>query len=222
MLGEPPQNTHTRPADKLQSQDGPFGKGRLVLNFNPVRIDWFYQSGKEALLLEELPFLGGFPEDGKVFFALMQKWLGICPPIRRMAFGAVLMELGADRVAVNKKLASYLPNVSLDTENSNDFFYQINRPTKSGSKISGLEINRLAKWSSVALIVGGIKIGPEGITQDQISPAAKMVHLCQLELDINTSLDYKKAITKSRTKQVFNELLSIGQKLAENGDEKLK
>lgn len=151
LVGEPPEAKISRPRKGGQQEEGIFEGRKLVLVVEPSRIDWLlipadHQDGE----MGDIPTIGSFPEALDAFSQLMLRWfaLGTCPPVRRLAFGAILLQPVEDRQTGYRQISAYLPSVRLDPEGSSDFSYQINRPRDSTSGISGLRINRLSKWSS--------------------------------------------------------------------------
>ena len=78
-----------------------------------------------------------------IFAKVMNVWLKDCPPIIRLAYGAVLLEPVSDRRAGYKR--SYRGNIlrpiQID-DSSSDFFYQINRPRTLQD--SNESVNRLS------------------------------------------------------------------------------
>ena len=88
-------------------------------------------------------------EKSDEFVTLMSRWLEFDtgPSLRRLAFGAVLLHPAENRVEGYRKIQPYLQHVTMQPEESSDFLYQINRPREAEVAISGLQINRVSKWS---------------------------------------------------------------------------
>ena len=112
-------------------------------------------------------------------------------------------------------IANYLPNVKLDPIGSSDFLYQINRTRNSQLGISDLEINRLSKWSVVKRGLARIDILPEA--RVSLFPSSETFS-CRLELDVNTSGDYKNDIPSEKLADVFHELVDFAKEIALKGD----
>ena len=132
----------------------------------------------------------------------------------RFAFGAILDLPVVDKVAGYQILARILPNIPIDTENSIDFLYQINRPRMSNT-VPGLSINRLMKWAVVRL--GLIKFGvrPDGQT---LSTNLPYQFACRLELDISTDAEFSGDFNSDSMNAVFEEMVSIAKEISANGD----
>lgn len=218
LLGQAPDTEVSRPRLGTTRVEGPFGNGKLVLDIKPTRIDWlFVPINLEDDEVGEFPTIGLFDKALPLFSELMNRWFGLesCPVVQRLAFGAVLVQPVSDRKVGYQRIAQYLSSVQLDTDNSHDFAYQINRPRLSQSSIAAnLRVNRLMKWSVVALSVKQVSMDGESL----IVQAEKPAFACRLELDINTTQDFSGEITRYQMPQLFEELLSLGQEIAANGD----
>lgn len=214
LLESPPEVKTQRPKEGVQREEGPFEQGRLSLETQPARVDWRYSGSSEPLLESQqpLPGLGSFPSALVPFLSLMHKWVSIGPSLNRLAFGAVLFLPTQSRVESYQKLSLLLP-FALDAEGSTDFSYQINRSRQSVSSIANLKINRLSKWLAQVMRFGLIM--PQ-------NPAPKIQmddhHACRLELDINTHQDYEGEFNSDAASAVMDELVSLAQEIASNGD----
>lgn len=211
VVGQPSENRIMRAKDSFQQEDGTINNAKVVLGILPTRIDWLMgpsEAGNEF-------FIGSFQDSLDSYLDLMSRWFKICPPVRRLAFGVILMLPVKDRTAGYELMANYLPNVKLDPIGSSDFLYQINRPRDSQLGIPELEINRLTKWS----------VAKRGIVRFQLSPDAQVslfpsleTYGCRLELDINTVADYKGDLPSEQLSNIFQELIDLGKEIAITGD----
>lgn len=214
-VGEAPEKRVSRLKRGGQQEEGPFEGGKLILNIQPTRIDWLFTVTKDKEEdVEEIPTIGSFTKSLNPFLQLMLKWLSISPPLQRLAFGAILLQPVDDLETGYRLIATYLPFVQLDSEGSSDFFYQINRPRNSMSGITGLEVNRLSKWSIT-----------RWQTSDLSLPAmtyfpGKPYFACCLELDINTAVDFSDELIGEQLPRVFQELVNLGLEIAREGDTK--
>lgn len=215
FTGEKPAKVDSQPRDNIIREEGPIPLGTLVHFSNPIRIDWVLAPSQEQQKVTTLPVLGSFTEVGEPFVELISRWLTSeqVPEIKRIALGFLCLLASDSKEAAYKQLSTFLPHIELDIENSSDFLYQINRPIKSRIE-PDLVINRLSKWSAtrtteVGLILSG---KPELFTDNRRDFA------CRLELDINTSRDYAKEISKEKLVEIFRELNKLGEEIASNGD----
>ena len=213
LVGKPPETSVRRPA---YQDEGEFEDGRLTLATQPSRVDWLYTADLRKIE-SGLPTVGFFPDAVSKFQQLMYRWLKGCPPITRLAFGAILLQPVGNRVGGYKRIADYLPSVKLDGENSSEFAYQINRPRVSNN-IKVLQINRLSKWSVMAMqrMQLDIPVGQVAIAQPPALGEERSA--CRLELDINTSPAFSGELPRERVLPIFDELIVLGKEIAERGD----
>ena len=212
QTAKPKSGTH-QSTGLIQYKDKKF---TLELTTKPDRVDWILKPlsiGDE----EAVPTLGHYCELSPYFNDLMGRWLGDAQvSIRRMAYGVVLLLHVDNKVSGYKEISKYLPTVQIDPVGSSDFQYTINR--RRGSDIvTGMEINRLSKWDVpeftkvlVERNSAGAEIIHHGITCSSIS--------CSLELDISTHSTRKEEIPVDKQVDVFNELVDLGNEIAEKGD----
>lgn len=217
IVGRPPDEKVERPRDGSVLETGDLEGGRLTWKIDPTRADWFFIAETEPEE-EAISSLGAFPDVLKGFSELMQCWLEDSPLVQRLAFGAILIKPADDRTAGYRMLEDYLAAVEIDPETSSDFLYQINRRRASKLGIDGLQINRLSKWSVirftslVAMIAGGER--PSIETMQTTAPLSA----CRLELDISTMPEWKGELPHDGLPEVFHELVTLGQEIAEKGD----
>ena len=217
LVGEPAETQNALPRQKVWREEGPFERGKLAVAVQfSRRIDWLYlatdppEGGQE-----EPPTLGSFPEVLTSFSRLMIRWFqsDASPSVQRLAFGSTLIQPVDNQQIGYQQIAAYLPHFSLNLEGASDFFFQINRPRTSTSGISDLRINRLSKWSVPIWAMTEIPATPEmGFRVRQRGA------LCRLELDINTAPDFPGDLPQERLSQIFEELASLGQEIAREGD----
>ena len=212
-MGNSAEEKNVRSQQKLVKEEGPFLAGRLSVEARSNRIDWrFGQDPKNAP--EDLLALGPYSEAHKEFCGLMQKWMNVCPPVNRLAYGAVLL-LPADNLQeANNQLDDLLPSVKIDPRSVRDFHYRINRRRPSKCSFEGLEINRLSTWSAANISQIGIEISPGGVQRIVQSIDSSV---CRLELDINTAPEFSQDLGDKRS-EILNELVGLGNEIASEGD----
>lgn len=210
LTGETPENRTTRPREGVFVEQGNWGGRKLSLGMNPTRIDWVFGG------IEDDSPLSVFSDSLSAFQELMLRWLPQCPPINRLAFGAVVSAPVENREAGYRQIAAYLPHIQLDPVNSSDFLYQINRSRNSTSGVTSLRINRLSKWS-----VGMFSVIPMNFA---LQPSrvevysARQSFACRAELDINTSQEFSSELPQELLPQILKELMSLGQEIILEGD----
>ena len=211
VIGEQPENTVVRARDGFRQDEGHVNGRVIILGVQPNRIDWLMRANQEVGELKISSFKDGLDS----FLELISRWFKMGLSLRRLAFGAVLDLPVDDRKSGYELIANYLPNVQLDPVGSSDFLYQINRTRNSRLDISDLEINRLSKWSVVKRGLTRFDILPE--TRVSLFPSSETFS-CRLELDINTSADYKNDIPSDKLADVFRELVEFAKEIALKGD----
>ena len=212
LFGEPPESRTHRIRESIQQDEGIIDNSKLILGIQPMRIDWILSHPE---VLGQF-WIGRFLDSLTPFFDLMLRWLTICPPIKRLAFGTVLVMPVDNREAGYSLLGRYLSHVQLDAENSSDFLYQINRTRMSRTRIEGLTINRLSKWSVAKMGTFHVEISPN--TPLAISNPTSELFACRLELDINTSQTYQNELPHDQLNNIFQELVDLSRELALEGD----
>lgn len=212
LVGEQPENRVLRLKEGFRQDEGHVDSVRLVLGIQPMRIDWLVAPSETQ---DAFP-TGPFEDSLNSFLGLMSRWLNMSPPIKRLAFGAVLILPVEDQRSGYVLLAKYLPHIKLDPEGSSDFLYQINRPRDSGTGIRDLRINRLSKWFVARRGTGRIELSAQ---QARVSffPTSEG-YACRLELDINTVADYQGDLPQDRLGAIFQELVELGKEIATEGD----
>lgn len=216
LVGEPPETQVMQRKQGIRREEGPFASGRLILTIQPSRIDWLYRAMDDAESDREGPStVGPLPESLNTFSQLMSRWFesGECPSAQRLAFGAILLQPVDDRQTGYQRLAAYLPDLQLSLEGATDFFYQINRARNSCSGIPGLKINRLSKWAAFSWTITEIPPVPEGRLQVRQKGTG-----CRVELDINTHPDFSGDLPQDQLPRIFEELVTLGQEIAREGD----
>jgi hypothetical protein len=217
LIAEPPEKRISQPRRGEQREEGSLAKGKLTLGVGLIRIDWVYTVADDPKFeVEGFPTAGTLPEALETFRPLMHRWFALdtCPPIQRLAFGAILWQPAKNLQTGYRQLVAYLPAVTLDSEGSSDFFYQINRPRASNTGIADLRINRLSKWSVTSLGSAAFAISTPGIAYI----AQPTSFACQVELDINTVPEFRGEFTGEQLPQIFAELVDLGCEIASRGD----
>lgn len=199
VVGEDPDKIDVQPKQKLSIYQSAFNLGRLLLQIQPGRIDWVYVA--EDSVPTEFPTLGVYDNAIHLFKDAISKWLrsNEIPTSSRLAYGAILVCPVNSRKEAYTQLAQLVRTLNIDTDNSTDFFYQINRPRT----VDGIKINRLSKGSALASIF---------VSFNQVKIASK------LELDINTSPDEIGSIETQKLGDILEALIELGNEIAQKGD----
>ena len=214
LMGAEPEAVHRMPRDRKTKEEGSFLDGFLSVEASDTRIDWrFGQDPKNPI--KELPVVGSYAGLQTEFRELMKDWFVHCPPVQRLAYGAVLLVPVKDVYEGNERLNELLPTVEIEPTTS-DFMYRINR-RRPACSVEGLAINRLSTWSVLSIV--GIRLNVPLLDQG-VSPVAYTGDrsVCRLELDINTAPEFRGQIDHSVASEVFCELVDLGNEIASRGD----
>jgi len=211
LTGESPETVVDNPRVATRQVQGTLSGGSLTLQINPIRVDWLLTAPPPEGLVSTTATVGAWTTVSPMFLDLMKKWLtsSDCPALLRLAFGAVLVLPTASRESGYEVLNEYLTAVKLDTTNTSDFSYQINRP-RSSTTLKGVKINRLTKWSVAAM--QSFVAAPSGLAMGGAE------HSVRLELDINTAPESLTEIPKPALVELLYEMLSLAEEIAAEGE----
>jgi hypothetical protein len=213
IFTSPPENRNTKPRTLEQTDEGAFENGKVTLNLTQGRIDWLYNATESGTENFQFAMLGTFQENLDIFIEIVDKWFALpsLPSLQRLAFGTVLLHPVNSLVEGYDLLEGFLPSIKINTKNASDFLFQINRPRPSKTNISGLEINRVAKWAVLSLNASILKPNSPVVNVPEIFAA-------HLELDINTSQRYKENIPTDKLSNIFIEMVDLGKEITQKGD----
>ena len=210
LVKDEPDTAEAKPKERLLRESGPFREAILIFRYVPQRIDWIVHPSET--ISETLDTIGRFVDETPPFVQLMKKWLGACPKIKRLAFGAVLLAPVSDHNEGYTKISEYLPfDVDLAAKS---FMYQINRRRMSRLGVSGLEINRLSKWSCLERRTTQLLVGETATAHHDSPPQIA----ARLELDINTVPEYPNALDSGSLADLLEEFVDLGTEIAGKGD----
>jgi hypothetical protein len=218
VVGESPETKTIKPKMGGVQEEGLVEPGKLTLSIAPDRVDWHFSvyEKKDLLPFPALLIIGPFPDVYETFLRFMIRWLQLdtCPPIQRIAFGAILILPVESRENGYRLLSNYLHALKIDPDESSDLLYQINRPRLSVLNLTDKRVNRLSKWSVITFQEGLLRFTPSGIEQ---SPA-KEGFACRLEIDVNTSQNFKGELPRDLYQTIFTQLIDFGKEIILNGD----
>lgn len=218
IIGQPPQDIFTKPREGKAHAEGVWRNAVLNLEIEPLRVDWHVQINPATQEEREgLPVIGRFEDLIQEFYDLTSGWLSSLGPVQRIAFGAQLLEPANDKVDGYRKLGGYLPDVKIDAERSREFLYRINRQRNSSSGIDGLVINRLSTWAVLIFRQFALEMSPESGGR-AIPVGTEPLSACRVELDINSSADFRGEITGDALPGLFGELIELAKEITEKGD----
>lgn len=195
---------------ELHADKGLFQDALLSLTLNHRRVTWEARPPFFADDSGNFPtFEGSVREKFDWFVRTVENWLiASCPPLRRLAFSAKLLQPAATAREAYEVLAAYLPTVSFHVP-PNDFLLQINRRKEKSEVVEGLAINRLSTWSKMNVAVH-VEEGKPFTWPERCYSA--------LELDINTAPEKAEPLPLDSVHRLFKELVSLAIQIAECGE----
>ncbi len=214
LTREKPEKVDSQPRANIIVENGTVVFGSLTHNSDPLRISWVLSPSQQQKSAP-FPTLGSSFETKGQFIKMMNDWLSsdAVPEINRIALGSVSLIVTDNKASGYKQLSTLLHHVTIDIENSTDFFYQINRPIQSTVE-PDLIINRLSKWSVGRTMGLGLLIGEKL----EVIQADRGYFANRLELDINTHQSNKKIFSKEKLILFLQELSKLGDQISTEGD----
>jgi hypothetical protein len=223
VIGSDPEQRETQPRIGTVREVGPIWGGLAALEFraSPGRADWVVAPViPPDIQLTGLPTLGEIEETVQKFGKLIFDAVAQSYSAPRFAFGVVALHSQPSKEASYVELTDLLRIASLQLEGASDFSYQINRMRPSKA-VSGLSINRLSRWASVAFqgLRMQLSMFPTGSADGTVtSRQSPPVHATRAEFDINTAADRREPIPTSARKSLLDELAELSLELLEKGD----
>ena len=211
--GSKPDNEQINYQLGMKVQGGMVGDNGLTVQSQSDRIDWMLTVGKQIPNEPPRNTIGSLSDALETLLGVAKRWLKVCPPSNRLAFGAGLVRQVSDGRRGCEEILQFLPNLNLSLDNASDLVYQINRRKKSASG-TGMMINRIGKWSVIQINTIGLTVSDAGTS---ISPPEQERYARRLDLDINT-VPSDDDIPTDNTYTIFQELTKYGCEIASKGD----
>lgn len=218
-VGEEPEEQTSKQRGHAIDLKGEVRGAATSLSVSPNKVEWRQSS---QLQIEDeraqgIRSLGAFDVVIESFASIAKKWLELAVPLKRIAFGAVLMNPMPDIAASYKDLEDILSNRNLDlADGARDLVFRINR-RRSAKLTSGgqILINRLQTWRCVTVSIVPFGIDSQGITG---MPGEVALVATQVDLDINTAADRSEELGAADVVPLLDTLCSFGREIAEKGD----
>ena len=221
VVGGVPDEEQRRPKEGLLQQVGTLGDLTAVMRIAHPRVDFFLQPTSQNP--DTLPAASdwqafSFRDAVQTISEMASRWFSLQLQVARVAFGATLVQPADAMRDAQARLTGYLNNVTIDSENSLDFLYQINRRRES-QVIPQLTINRLSKWSIMTLATSSFAVqSGQNVAGTVLSAPLTQAFASSLELDINTVTVQDPSCAQSKLCALFGELVTLGKEIAEEGD----
>jgi hypothetical protein len=202
---------------RMEREEGGLYEGvQLIVSLDPLRIQWTAAAPIDPQNLpEQTPLLGAFLEKREWFRNLMDRWLTMCPPVKRVAFLGTLFQRVSSHDEGYARLDQYLPHVEVHPDSS-DFMYRVNRRRPSRLGIPDLAINRLCTWSVAKITTDLAALIPPGVRR---AVERSEEYYCALELDVNTIHEYPGSqLPQDRLVAILHELIDLATEVATRGD----
>lgn len=214
MDGEPDeQRIQGVGLQRVITQHGSFGTGRIRVEKRVGRTDWFFDPATPPLGAPGHVTAPYSPTE-EAFRAKMCEWLSSSrPEVIRLAFGASLSYFAGDLSASLAAVEEMIP-LNLDSRDAMDFVYQINRRRPSRTSDSGLRINRLSRWSIVENVMGAVELQSGGTAPRMVVTDKR--YACTLTLDINTVAEHEAVLADPVS--LYTELTEMGNEIVARGD----
>ena len=150
----------------------------------PQRIDAviFQNPQIAAALRDPLPHIGDIEDTADLVRNMSYSFIKSFKNLKRYSVGGVYLLRQQDAKTAYSALASYLPNVKIDLDNSSDLLYRVNRPKTANLGESTCPINRVSTWSVIRGM--GFNVALSGKHEPQQTSVS--AYAVRVDTDINT------------------------------------
>ncbi len=210
IVGSQPSNVNEEPQSgtvQLQKEDG---RSILHMYADGARMDF-----RQLFLLPNSQQEVGPPflEATKPFVQLVKSWLGKRPlnKIQRMAFGSSVLRRCSRIEDCRDVLSAYVPLLDEPSSDLRDFLHQTNR-WRASRVVTGLDINRLVKWSvrRVNRVSIDASTGKGSGLTTEFDP--------RLEVDINSFPEHADLLKPHRLELLFGEFVDLAELFHAKGE----
>ena len=181
LTGKDPESETRKKSQGTRNEEGPWGPGQLTVAVQSGRVDIFLTPIQPSAMPKEPPNLGYLPVIAKDFMACILRLK--LPKVARLAIGAQITLPVEDSKSAIDRLNELTVHSSFKNTLT-DVIVQYNEPKRL--KHSGVEFNRLFKWSQARVQFLQFGVTADG-QQMPMGNALNTQHLLQLELDFNTA-----------------------------------
>lgn len=201
IFGVEVQDTAISGPRKDLRQTAMFGAGHLTMNATHTRVDFLWQSLPPMVELVRLGDLGeAVPHLLNPIrdFVQSKSW-------GRVAFGAVCGAQVTGRSTGYAQLDERLEEVSVNGDDTSDFLYQINRPSRVELTTGSVVLNRLQKWA-----VARIKFVGPGADRETGEDSLDIpdVLVAQVTLDFNTPVESERRLSGAEALAVLDQAVA--------------
>jgi hypothetical protein len=215
--GQEPAESIRKPRERADT--GPLADCSLTLTVDLLKITWTIAPRLDPETPpDSFVALAPYPEARDRFIQLVRPWLSeLCPAIRRLGVGAVLIQDTESHADAYRLLDTYLPAIDVDPE-STDFLYRVNRRRRSHTSIHNLYINRLTSWSAMSFTTTVQSINPGLPTHNRAMAIGEPRFAAMLNLDINSEAEREDDLPLAERSELLDELAALATEIATEGD----
>lgn len=184
---------------------GSFGIDEARVQLQPGRVDLFIHPN-EMLDDGDIPVISTEAVLDRVYSALASHQ-SLLPEAIRLAFVCNFMK-PVETAEEGRAIVTDLLSLNLDLTDFTDLLFQINRRKQL---YSGVSINRLLRWNSVALQRFVVNLpGQQGI----VTPALKEKYAASLMVDLNTVVE-QRVFSGAQQIPIFKEMIEEATRLGQ-------
>ena len=176
ICGVEPEEVSERPKIN-KTEVGRAASGHFFLTQQPERMDLLLGARGDQAPAEDIGFynVGPYEKAKEALYEPAKRLVEFQgAAISRVGFGAILLSPVKDRSEGYNMLVPLLPFVKLDPANSEEMFWQINRPRES-KVLNTTKINRISKWNVLTAHRMLFQISPDAKIATPASPIASAV-----------------------------------------------
>jgi hypothetical protein len=219
VVGAAPEQRAAQPNQRTAFEGGVIfdGLAALEMRASPGRVDWLLgpPASQAALERTDLPNIGAVGDILPRFATLLFAKAAAAYDAGRFALGIVALHAAPSKDSSYAELGRLLPAVAPALENASEFLFQVNRPRLS-STVPDLQLNRLSRWSSSALV--GFRIVMPAMGGPATHTNADPLTATRVEIDVSTPADPNTAIAQGVRVPLFEEMCELGLEILNRGD----
>ena len=216
LVGHAPEEITEKPQLGFRQETGPLGDQHLFIVQQLSRVDIIFgvHPSRSASVPEmQLISTGSYDRASSEHTPVVRRWLATAPTLGRLAYGPVLIHRVNGKEEGYRVLQRLLPRLPIDPVNSQDLFWQINRP-RASAVIPELRLNKLTRWT----VIRGRRLEVvQGVGQvELVQTPLDELSAVRLETDLFT--DPARPLPSEEVMNLFDELQSLAHEIMEHGD----
>ncbi len=211
LAGAKPENVMNR--GDQQYQEGPLGRGRLLLQKQQGRVDLLHAGFPQPEQPEDpVATLGTLEAASEALRGMAIKVLEQLGSCVRLAFGAEMVTPAQTNVAAYRTLVEHIGSATFKLEGGQEFLYQVNRPRDSKA-VPRLLLNRLTRWHASSWQPVTVELtGAARVLSGQPRVGAVIT------TDVNTDGERTNPLPAEKLSELFDELRDLTIEIRDKGD----